>query len=308
LVAIDINADKLNQNRYGEKMKRLKITKLFFFMLLLTVVFCQPAHVFAIDIDPTLDKQSFLNLIQASPNATIVNQTPTMIPMRQAGGEALATFSESFDDITTLAGDGWATSNQSETQGITDWFQGNDVVFPGQAGGYIAANFNNTVSGYISNWLLSPEINLSKGTISFWSRATGQSWPDRLQIRMSTNGSSTDTGTTYSDVGVFTILLGEINSTESQYTYPEIWTQYTYDLPDVSPGTTGRIAFRYYVSNGGPLSSNSNYIGIDEASYSTSDISSIPTVNEWGMLIMSFLIAGTAIAVFRRRKKTGTEI
>ena len=55
---------------------------------------------------------------------------------------------------------GWFFQNNSAPLGLTDWFQGNDTVFPAQAGAataYIGANFNNTSGvGTISNWLLTP--------------------------------------------------------------------------------------------------------------------------------------------------------
>ena len=63
--------------------------------------------------------------------------------------------------------------------GLSNWFQGNDSVFPAHAGAppaYIAANFNNTtINGTISNWLLTPEISLNNGEIvSFWTRTPTQ--------------------------------------------------------------------------------------------------------------------------------------
>lgn len=42
--------------------------------------------------------------------------------------------SEDFADITTLAGAGWVQTNNSAPLGVTGWFQGNDTVFPSQAG------------------------------------------------------------------------------------------------------------------------------------------------------------------------------
>src|SRR5204863_1258149 len=63
---------------------------------------------------------------------------------------------EGFDDITNLPG--WFMINHSEPLGVTNWFQGNNAVFPafdGAPTAYIAANFNNTADvGTISNWLL----------------------------------------------------------------------------------------------------------------------------------------------------------
>ncbi len=113
-----------------------------------------------------------------------------------------ADFSEDFADITTLPGMGWYFQNNSDPLGLTDWFQGNDTVFPAQAGAataYIGANFNNTSDvGTISNWMLTPELALANGdTISFWTRtAAGSIYPDRLEMRLSTAGASTNVGTT----------------------------------------------------------------------------------------------------------------
>jgi len=184
-----------------------------------------------------------------------------------------ADFSEGFDDINTLPG--WYMQNNSSPLGLTDWFQGNATVFPAHAGAptaYIGANFNNTSgAGTISNWLLTPELNLSNGdTISFWTRtATGSIWADRLQVRLSTAGSSTNVGTLATDVGDFTTLLLDINPTLTASGYPQTWTQYTATLSGIPANATGRFAFRYFVTDGGPSGNNSNYIGIDTVEYTS---------------------------------------
>lgn len=174
--------------------------------------------------------------------------------------------SEGFDDITTLPGTGWVQSNQSSPIGVINWFQGNSSVFPAQTGNptaYIAANFHNTAgTGTISNWLITPLLNLGHiGKISFWTRAAGSSYPDRLEVRLSTSGASSDTGTSATDVGDFTTLLLEINPSLTVGGYPEVWTQYEIDASNATG--TGRIAFRYFVTDGGPDGANSDYIGID---------------------------------------------
>jgi len=180
-----------------------------------------------------------------------------------------ADVSEGFDDITLLPGLGWAFQNNSQPIGTTGWFQGNDAVFPAHAGAptaYIAANFNNGAGvATISNWMLTPELALSDGdTVSFWTRTvTTPSFPDRLQVRMSTNGASTNVGTLATDVGDFTTLLLDINPTYTTGGYPNVWTQFTINLSGIPPGSTGRIGFRYFVEGGGPSGSNSDYIGID---------------------------------------------
>ena len=205
---------------------------------------------------------------------------------------------EGFDDIENLPG--WVLINRSQPLGGSDWFQGNDAVFPafdGPPEAYIAANFN--VGGglaTISNWLLTPEVTLPNGsTLTFYTRTaqasaplaaqgmgsgvcnTGNAFPDRLQVRMSINGASTNVGTTAFDVGDFTNLLLDINPTYAVGGYPEAWTQFTVNISGVPQGTTGRLAFRYFVENGGPEGINSNYIGIDRAVYCVTIVRVIPT-------------------------------
>ncbi len=182
----------------------------------------------------------------------------------------LGGFGQGFEDITLLPGQGWFFQNNSSPLGTSNWFEGNPAVFLAHAGpdnAYIGANYNNTAggTGTISNWMLTPEMVLSNGdTISFWTRtATGSTWPDRLELRLSLAGGSTDVGTLATDLGDFTTLLLSVNETLVQGGYPEVWTQYVATLTDIPPGATGRFGFRYFVTNGGPSGSNSNFIGID---------------------------------------------
>jgi hypothetical protein len=68
-------------------------------------------------------------------------------------------YNEGFNTVSPLPA-GWASQNLSAPAGSTEWFQGNDGVFPAQSGAttsYIGANFNNTSgAGTISNWLFAP--------------------------------------------------------------------------------------------------------------------------------------------------------
>jgi hypothetical protein len=188
------------------------------------------------------------------------------------GGAASAhaqAFTEGFDNITTLPGSGWFLQNNSQPLGVTGWFQGNSGVFPAQTGApnaYIAANFNNGAgTATISNWLLTPAVTLVNGaTLNFWTRKIASSFPDRLQVRMSTAGNGTDVGTTATSVGTFTTLLLDINPTYApDPAYPIVWTQFNVTVTGVATPTLGRLAFRYFVENGGPSGANSDYIGID---------------------------------------------
>jgi hypothetical protein len=211
-----------------------------------------------------------------------------MVMVVLAGAPAFAqSFTEEFEDITTLAGAGWFTQNNSTTLGTTSWgpisaalemrdqgpseFQGNTTVFPAYSGsGYIADNFNATTGvGTISDWLMTPAVTISDGdVVSFWTRTgTGSTYPDRLELRMSLAGASTDCGTLPEDVGDFTNLLVEVNPTLTVGGYPETWTQYSVTISGVGAPTLGRFALRYYVTSGGPSGSNSNYIGVDLFEY-----------------------------------------
>jgi subtilisin-like proprotein convertase family protein len=182
-------------------------------------------------------------------------------------------YSESFVDITTLPGSDWVTDNNSTTIGTTGWFQGAPATFPANSGatnGYIAANFNNTTgTNTISNWLITPNRVYENGDVfTFYTRTVNSpTFPDRLQVRLSTNGASTNCGTLSTDVGDFTTLLLEINPTLTTGAYPNVWTQYTITLSGLVGPTSGRIAFRYFVTGGGPTGANSDYIGIDDVVY-----------------------------------------
>ena len=183
-------------------------------------------------------------------------------------------YSEDFVDINTLVPNGWFMQNNSVPVGSTNWFQGNSIVFAAQNGAatsYIGANFNNTTgANTISNWLLTPTRTLKNGDVfSFYTRTTVDNmYPDRLQVRLSTAGTSTNVGTGSAAVGDFTTVLLDINPGLVTSVYPFTgWQQYTITISGLTAPTSGRIAFRYFVTNGGPSGLNSNYIGIDNVVY-----------------------------------------
>ncbi len=173
---------------------------------------------------------------------------------------------------------GWSTKNQSNPLGITGWFQGNTAVFnsfDGAANAYIAANFNNTTpAGTISNWLFSPTVNIKNGdVVSFYTRTfTGNTRPDRVQLRMSLSGSSTDVGTTATSVGDFSAMLVEVNPTQGTGTtnFPDVFTKYTAIISGVTGTVSGKFALRYFLTNGGNVpGTTSNFFGIDRFQYGT---------------------------------------
>jgi hypothetical protein len=203
---------------------------------------------------------------------------------------------ENFDDVATLPGAGWVETNNSSPLGESAWFQGNSGIFPAQSGAanaYIAANFLNAgAAGNVSNWLLLPELLLDPTlALLFYTRTEELSFfPDRLEVRLSTNGGSSDVGGTDASVGDFTTLLLTINPTLDVGGYPTEWTQFTVNLNGVLGGpTSGRLAFRYFVTN---TDENGNYIGID-----TVRVATVPEPGTAGLLLL-----GAAGCCFARRR------
>lgn len=181
--------------------------------------------------------------------------------------------SQGFDDITTLTAASWTFLNKSTIVGTTTWFQGNPTVFnsySGAASSYIGANFNSTTgNNTISTWLISPPITIQNGDIiSFYTRTINGAtvYPDRLEMRLSTAGAFSADPPTTTTVGDYTTLALTVNPALNVDDYPFDWTQFTYTATGLSGPTDCRIAFRYFVTSGGPSGANSNFIGIDDFS------------------------------------------
>jgi len=111
--------------------------------------------------------------------------------------------------------------------------------------------------------------NLKNGDLlTFYSRIpAGGEFPDRLEVRLSSAGASSNVGNTSTSVGDFSTLLLSINPTLITGVYPKVWTKFTATITGLSAPTTGKVAFRYFVTDGGGTGANSNYIGIDEVAY-----------------------------------------
>jgi len=219
-----------------------------------------------------------------------------------------ASFVETFDTPGVLPA-GWVTTNLSTRNssgnpwsvesGILDEL-GDIVVSPHAGEGMAVVNYSSVGSGTgtINNWLISPVINgLRNGdTFSFYTTtAPGSEYPDRLEFRMST-GSGTSVGSSTTSVGTFTTTLLSVNPALDVGGYPEDWTKYTVTLSGLSGPVDGRVAFRYFVPNGGPSGDNSNIIGLDDFSY----VSAVP---EPGSVTMMLAGVGVLAALQRRRQK-----
>ncbi len=177
----------------------------------------------------------------------------------------------------------WTKVNASTPTGVNLWgaattaqltlFGGGTGAYNGTAAtSYAFANFNSTTgNNTISNWLITPVVNLIDGdVISFYS-SKGLSggtdvFADNLQLRISTNGATSVNPVGPTGVGDFTTLAIDINPTQSLTAYPNAWTLYSYTVTGLPIATDCKVAFRYFVTNGGPLGTNSDQVAIDQYS------------------------------------------
>jgi PEP-CTERM motif len=184
---------------------------------------------------------------------------------------------ENFDDVSTLAGSGWALVNASSPIGITSWFQGNSAVFAAQDGApnsYIAANFLGAdFGGNISEYLISPVLTLQNGdTLSFFTRTEDSAYNDGLEVLLGTSGG-------------YTSLLTLTTMPDSD------WTQYTLAVSGLSGPTAAVFAFHYFAND---TSVNGDYIGIDTVR--------VDPVPEPSTLSLLGLGAAAGVRSWRRRQ------
>ncbi len=172
----------------------------------------------------------------------------------------------------------WTSINNSDViGGNPDWEPGAATLFPpfnGGATSFVYANYASTDGTVISNWLLTSQINtISNGDVlSFYTRTTTPGatvWPDRLEVRLSTAGASTNVGTTPTSVGDFTILLLTVNPDLTTTGYPSDWTRFEATVTGLAAPASGRIAFRYFVTDAGPNGTNSDLIALDQVRLET---------------------------------------
>lgn len=193
-------------------------------------------------------------------------------------------YHESFDSLALAIEKGWVAINNSKPIGSTTWHQGvyeeltngSFVGFPAQTWMRLKTEYaycDYTCAGglaTISCWLISPQLRLRNGdTVRFWTRTVDPVlYPDRLQVRLNMTNTSADVGSDPESVGAFELLALDINKNLNKADYPVQWKRYDWIVEGLNAGEirSGRIAFRYYVLNGGPSpdSKNSDTIGIDE--------------------------------------------
>lgn len=205
---------------------------------------------------------------------------------------------------------GWVTQNRSDPVGTETWFEPQPLTnlftaHQGDATDYIATNFNATnppvgQPGTISNWLFTPAVTWGANDIvRFYTRTVSPetvTFPDRLEVRYSTAGTSTNVGGTATSTGDFSNLMLTINPSLAISGYPSEWTAFVVRMPSAG---SGRIAFRYFVTNAGPFGANSDYIGLDTFSllpYVLGDVNGDGVVNN--LDIAPFVLGLTNPAAF----------
>jgi hypothetical protein len=217
-------------------------------------------------------------------------------PAHAAG---LTTLSEDFNNVSGLAGAGWVFANKSfqapfAGSGTATWTQGDaGVASYGDQGsglednsfaqvGFGSTRGNTTQrAGTISNWLILPELDFSSGgTFSFYARTLlGNSRGELLEVRQSNAGASATFGTGINsnanpatlagaqDLGVFTTLVGtagSLSNPDPANISSTAWTLYNFN---VAAGSSGRLAIRYFATNGGVNGTQGQYATIDTLSY-----------------------------------------
>src|SRR5262249_24998598 len=121
--------------------------------------------------------------------------------------------------------------------------------------------------------------------------------PDRLELRLSLNGGSTNVGATDLSVGDFSTLLLTINPALALGGFPENWALFSATISGLGGPTNGRFAFRYTVPD---TSINGDYIGID-----TVRVTAVPEPSTIGLVSFGILAAArrrrASAARFHRR-------
>lgn len=212
-------------------------------------------------------------------------------------------FVEEFDTISKVVSRGWVITNNTKPLGTMSWSQGYNYISmyhgmtPGKTGGPFNYTYgaglgsNPAVSGTdfilttsecgsgnanCSNWLISPAVTMKNGDIiKFYARTYDNPAiaPDRLQVRLNNINSSADVGRDFESTGNFNTVLLDINPEyvlQDEGSFPGEWTQYQLTVTGMPIAKKARVAFRYFVPNGGPQGVNGLGVGVDKFEFISS--------------------------------------
>ncbi|MCB9047762.1 MAG: choice-of-anchor J domain-containing protein, partial [Chitinophagales bacterium] len=183
---------------------------------------------------------------------------------------------EGFEDFGTSVPAGWVVKNNSTvpTVGLEGWDPATPTytgIPPANTGSnYAASSFfgdnGGGGGGTMSMWLFTPQMTINNGDVlKFYALALGDpTFPDRLQVRMSSNGASTDVGATPLSTGDFSTVLLDINPTYQGGVFLNAWVEYTVTVSGLSGPVDGRIAFRHFIEDD---DINGYFVGLDDVRY-----------------------------------------
>jgi hypothetical protein len=200
-------------------------------------------------------------------------------------------FVEEFDTLQNAFSRNWRWENKSVPVGTTNWMQapGPSAFMEAYSskGTNIGCAFTDyqattgTNNGIISNWMISPVVTMQNGDkIVFYTKtqltsaaAAGRDYGARMQVRVSPNGESYNTGSG-DDHGSFTMNLLDINPEEREFlnatpdprAYPPNWTRFEATISGLNQPTKGRFAFRYFLHGAGTTGAG-NGIGLDSVAF-----------------------------------------
>jgi hypothetical protein len=232
-------------------------------------------------LNATLNVQASAPAASQSVEPTLVNSAISVQP--QAAG--FLNLSEGFNSVSSLSSNGWVFQNNSSPAPLSpaNWTQGDTTTSnfgaqSGPANSYAQVDFGSISGdgpGMVSNWLITPELDFSAGgAVSFFARTFGgNDRAELIELRLSNAGSSTNVGSLATDLGDFTTLVGSAGGLNSISNSPGAlsgtsWIKYSFNI--APKAGSGRLAFRYFATNGGGLdSANSQavYAAIDTVNY-----------------------------------------